>query len=254
MTNQFFVAGSPPFSTSTDFKYPQINFETINNKMSDVKTVNISGDAAKELTGGKRTRRNTKKAQAGGAEEAVRGVAPVMANVKGVESASPLAATAASPNSTTWLKYPGGALTPSPSVITPSHTPAPNQAAAPTNQYAVPTAQQQGGSNKQVKVELRKKAATKKVHLQPKKAEAPKAPLLKKNHTRKIRKITMGVSSLKKRLTRAKKLHKDIKSMSDEKLKEKLVKGGLIKANSKAPANVLRQIASDAEIIRNKAL
>ena len=225
--------------------------------MSDVKTVNISGDAAKELTGGKRTRRNTKKAQAGGAEEAVRGVAPVMANVKGVESASPLAATAASPNSTTWLKYPGGALTPSPSVMTPSHTPATsNQSAAPTNQYAVPTPspQQQGGSNKQVKVELRKKAATKKVHLQPKKAEAPKAPLLKKNHTRKIRKITMGVSSLKKRLTRAKKLHKDIKSMSDEKLKEKLVKGGLIKATSKAPSTVLRQIASDAEIISRKAL
>ncbi len=224
--------------------------------MSDIKTVQISREAAKELTGGKRARRTTKKAQAGGAGEEVRGVAPVMAQVKPVESVSPLAATAASPNSNTWLKYPTGAPVPSPSVIVPSHAPAtPNHAAAPTNQYAVPTAQQGGSSsNKQVKVELRKKAATKKVHLQPKKAEAPKAPLLKKNHTRKIRKITLGVSSMKKRLTRAKKLHKDIKNMSDANLKEKLVKGGLIKPNSKAPANVLRQIARDAEIIKNKAL
>jgi hypothetical protein len=221
--------------------------------MSDIKTVQISREAAKELTGGKRTRRNTKKAQAGGADEEVRGVAPIMAQVKPVESMSPLAATAASPNSNTWLKYPAGAPVPSPSVITPSHAPAtPNQAAAPTNQYAVPTAQQ--GGNKQVKVELKKKAATKKVHLQPKKAEAPKAPLLRKNHTRKIRKITLGVSSMKKRLTRAKKLHKDIKNMSDANLKDKLVKGGLIKPNSRAPANVLRQIARDAEIIKNKAL
>ena len=39
-----------------------------------------------------------------------------------------------------------------------------------------------------------------------------------------------------------------------DKLKEKLIKGGLIKANSKAPENVLRQIAGDAEVVAKKAL
>ena len=37
-------------------------------------------------------------------------------------------------------------------------------------------------------------------------------------------------------------------------LREKLIKGGLIKSNSKAPESVLRQIAADAEVVKNKAL
>ena len=39
-----------------------------------------------------------------------------------------------------------------------------------------------------------------------------------------------------------------------DKLKEKLIKGGLIKANSKAPEKLLRQIAGDAEVVAKKAL
>ena len=42
--------------------------------------------------------------------------------------------------------------------------------------------------------------------------------------------------------------------MPIETLKEKLIKGGLIKANSKAPDNILRQMAADAEVVKNKAL
>ena len=42
--------------------------------------------------------------------------------------------------------------------------------------------------------------------------------------------------------------------MPIDKLKDKLVKGGLIKANSKAPETVLRQMAADAEVVKNKAL
>ena len=42
--------------------------------------------------------------------------------------------------------------------------------------------------------------------------------------------------------------------MSIDALKDKLVKGGLIKANSKAPEGVLRQIARDAEVVAKKAL
>jgi hypothetical protein len=215
--------------------------------MSDIKTVSISGNAAAEMSGGKR-RRNTKKRQDGGADEAVRGVSPIMNAVKGVESTSSVATNAASPNSNTWLKYPAGA--PVPPKINfapePSHIPPPDKSAAPTGQYA------QAGGNKQVKVELKKKTTAKKVHLNPKKAEAPKHS--KKHQTKKVRKVTLGVSSLHKRITHAKKLHKEVKEMPIDKLKDKLIKGGLIKANSKAPESVLRQIAEDAALVKNKAL
>jgi hypothetical protein len=220
--------------------------------MSEIKTINISGQAAVDMGGvaaKKGGRRRTKKNQAGGADEELRGVSPQMNVVKGVESSS-LAATAASPNSTSWLKYPAGAPVPPAIVPAPSHTPAtPNQSAAPTGQYTV----QQGGT-KHIKVELKKKSTAKKVHLNPKKAEAPKAHIAKKSQTRKIRKVTIGVSSLHKRITRAKKLHRRVKEMPVEKLKAQLIKGGLIKAGSKAPESVLRQIASDAQIVAGKAL
>ncbi len=209
--------------------------------MSEIKTVNIQGSAVAALpesSGGnqpKKTRRN-KKNQQGGSSESVRGVASVMNVVKGIESNSSIASTAASPNSNTWLKYPQNAPVPPvmKSFVHASHIPSsPDKVAAPTNQYAV----QQGGT-KQIKVELKKKTNTKKVQLQPKK----------------VRKVTLGVSSLHKRMTRAKKLHKNIKDMPIDKLKEQLIKKGLIKTTSKAPESVLRQIASDAEVVAKKAL
>lgn len=220
--------------------------------MSDIKTVNISGGAAADISGGRR-RRTSKKKLEGGAEE-VRGVSPVMASVKGVESTSSMAATAASPNSNTWLKYPQGAPVPPKINFSPepSHIPkTPEQSAAPTGQYA-----QAGGKShsdqKHVKVELKKKTTAKKVHLNPKKSEPHKQS--KKHQTRKIRKVTLGVSNLHKRITRAKKLHKEVKEMPLGELREKLVKGGLIKSNSKAPEKLLRQMAEDAALVKNKAL
>jgi hypothetical protein len=224
--------------------------------MSEIKTVNINGSAVSalpELLGNesKKTRRN-KKNQVGGSSDAVRGVAPVMNVVKGMESTSSIASSAASPNSNTWLKYPQNAPVPPvmKSFVHASYLPSsPDKVAAPTGQYAV----QQGGT-KQIKVELKKKAITKKVHLQPKKADVPKLHSSKKHHTKKIRKVTLGVSSLHKRMTRAKKLHKNIKEMPFDTLKDKLIKKGLIKSSSKAPESVLRQIASDAEVVAKKAL
>ena len=220
----------------------------------EVKRVNITGSAANELSGGaKKGRRNTKKKQEGGAGETepLRGVSPVMANVTGIESKSAIAAVAASPNPNSWLKYPVDAPVPPRIIPAPSYTPSPDRSAAPTGQYA-----QAGGKTnsdtKNVKVELKKRTTAKKVHLNPKKADAPKTT--KKHQTRKHRKVTIGVSSLHKRITRAKKLHKKAKDMPIDKLKDKLVKGGLIKPNSKAPENVLRQMAADAEVVKNKAL
>jgi hypothetical protein len=228
--------------------------------MSDIKTINISGDAAKDMGANKRSggRRGTKKnQQQGGSDEAVRGTSQVINLVKGVEPPS-VASNAASPNSNTWLTYPKSAPVPPMTPPIPARIPAsPLQAAAPTGQYAVPA--QAGGSTtapttKHIKVELKKKSSAKKVHLNPKKTDAPKAQLTKKHQTRKVRKVSLGVSNLHKRLTRAKKLHKNINDMPIEKLKDKLIKGGLIKANSKAPEAVLRTIAKDAEVVAKKAL
>jgi len=210
---------------------------------SDTKIINISGSAAADITGGKRKRTYTKK-QAGGDIHAV----------KGVESTSSIAALAASPNSNTWLKpitnpmppqiHPFPSRIPVIQVISPAPTPTP-----------IPTPKvdtvQQGGATKNIRVELKKKIATKKVLLNPKK---PEKHISKKHQTKKARKITLGVVSLHKRITHAKKLHKKVKEMPIETLKEKLIKAGLIKPSSKAPESVLRQIAADAAVVKNKAL
>lgn len=129
----------------------------------------------------------------------------------------------ASPDPSSWLTYPGNLVPPQ---IKP----------------------QMGGDVKHIKVELKKKTIPKRVHLNQKKT-APS-----KKQTKKVRKVTLGVSTFHKRITRAKKLHKKVKELPLDKLKEKLVKDGLIKATSKAPESVLRQIASDAAVVNKRAL
>jgi hypothetical protein len=208
--------------------------------MSDTKIINISGSAAADLSCGKRRRTYTKK-QAGGDINAV----------KGVESTSSIALTAASPNSQTWLK-------PITNPIPPQIHPVPSRISVVAPVVApvavsIPKVAtvQQGGTTKHIRVELKKKSDSKKVHLNPKK---PEKQVSKKHQTKKSRKITLGVVSLHKRITHAKKLHKKVKEMPIDILKEKLVKAGLIKSTSKAPENVLRQIAADAAVVKNKAL
>ena len=147
------------------------------------------------------------------------------------------ATNAASPNPTTWLKYPENTPV-SPQVNRLNYTP------------------QQGGKQdkydkqdtRQIKVELKKKTTAKKVHLNPK-----TAPKLKKQ-TKKVRKFILGISKFHKRITRAKKVHNKIKELPLDKLKEKLIKEGLIKPTSKAPESVLRQIANDSELVNKQAL
>lgn len=206
--------------------------------MSDVKTVSLTGGAAIEFTGGvKKRKRVTRKKQEGG-------------DAKGMES--PLTLAAGSADSSKWLSYPS-TMVPPVIQVQKAIIPALSQASAPTHQYAVPIPPQPtvGGSVKHIKVELKKKPATKKVQLHPKKSEPLKSP---KKVTRKSRKLTLGVSSLHKRMTRAKKMHKTVKEMPLDKLKEELVKKKLIKPTSKAPESVLRQIAADAQIVAGKAL
>ncbi len=221
-------------------------------RMSEIKSVNITGGAADAITGGAKKRRITKRKQDGGAEE-IRGVSPVMAAVKGVESPSQLAGSAAPPSPSNWLKYPEAAPVPPKVIPAPSYVPAPNAVAAPHSTHQLPLLQQQQGGAKHVRVELKKKTTAKKVHLNPKKAHHEQKAG-KKHQTKKARKVTIGVSSLHKRITRAKKLHKEVKEMPIEKLKSKLIADGLIKPHSTAPEAVIRQIAHDAEIVSKKAL
>lgn len=200
--------------------------------MSDLKTVNITGGAAADLSG-KKKRRSTRKKQEGG-------------DAKGMES--PLTQATGSVDPSKWMSYPSASVPPAIQVQKAMPPPV-----TPVAQYAVPQASQsqqshQGGV-RHIKVELKKKPLTKKVQLHPKKPEAPK-----KKATRKSRKLMLGVSSLHKRMTRAKKMHKTVKEMPLEKLKEELIKKKLIKTTSKAPESVLRQIAADAQIVAGKAL
>jgi hypothetical protein len=215
---------------------------------AETKSINISGNAAQDYLGGgkKRATRSTQKKVKGGGEEALRGVSANAMNVKGIDTQSNAATTAGSPDPAKWLHTP--AMVPPRIVPHPSVVPAtPAQSAAPTNQYMT-------GGVKNIKVELQKKAVTKKVQLHPKKAEVVKHSSQKKHHTRRVRKITLGVSSLHKRMTRAKKMHKKVKEMPLDELKKQLIAKKLIKPTSKAPESVLRQIAADAQIVAGKAL
>ena len=213
----------------------------------EVRSINISGGAAQDyLGGGKKRTRGTQKKVKGGDADALRGVSANAMQVKGVETQPTIATTAGSPDPAKWLHTP--AMVPSRIIPHPSVVPAtPAQSAAPTNQYMT-------GGVKHIKVELRKKAVTKKVQLHPKKAEVVKHSSQKKNQTRRVRKITLGVSSLHKRMTRAKKMHKKVKEMPLDELKTQLIAKKLIKPTSKAPESVLRQIAADAQIVAGKAL
>jgi len=209
---------------------------------SEVKSFLITGGAAASYTGlaqkqKKKGRRATAKKQEGGA--------PVI-HVEGVESQ--LTQVAGSPQPSTWLNLTkmGGVPT------TPIITPTPSAVTTPitTTSSSITTPLQQGGT-RQIKVELKKKSTAKKVHLQPKKADSSSS---KKHLTRKIRKVSIGISSLHKRITRAKKVHTTIKAMPLDKLREHLIQKKLIKATSKAPESILRQIAADSQIVAGKSL
>ena len=144
------------------------------------------------------------------------------------------ATNAASTDSSTWLKYPHNA-------------PVPPQA---NIQFTGGKGEKGKEEIKHIKVELKKKISEKKVHLNPK---IP-SKIVPKKKIKKSRKFILGISKFHKRITRAKKACKKMNELSLDKLKEKLIKDGLIKSTSKAPESVLRQIANDAAIVNKRAL
>jgi hypothetical protein len=216
--------------------------------MSDeVRSFNITGEAAKAYSGGMKKKRVTRKR--GGEEEinATNNANPVinLPNITAVPN------NVSVPN-TVQVSIPLSNIvrqisTPNPGPSTFSRQNAPAEPPRPVIQ--------DGGDDKKIKVELKKKQSTKKVQLHPKKDGPQKIPASKKSETRKKnRRVLLGVSSLHKRMTRAKKMQKTVKEMPLDKLKEELIKKKLIKLTSKAPESVLRQIAADAQIVEGKAL
>ena len=100
------------------------------------------------------------------------------------------------------------------------------------------------------KVELRKAPQQKKVQLHSKKIGTALPLKMKK----KTRKIVLGLVALEKRQTRAKKISQRMKEIPIDQLRKELVEQGLIKATSKAPESILRQIAADAQIVGGNGL
>jgi CCR4-NOT transcriptional regulation complex NOT5 subunit len=204
-----------------------------------VKSVMITKEVAATMGGVRK--RATRKKQAGG-NTIVRGVSEDMMAVKGVQAAT----TAASTNPTTWLSYPSTVVPPRTPVSMNPNPVSASESAAPTAMYKA-----QGGEAKNIRVELKKRESAKKVKLHPKK-ESKSVP--KKSLTKKSRKITLGVASLHKRMTRAKKVQHTMKAMPIDKLKKLLIQKKLIKPTSKAPESILRQIAADSQIVEGKSL
>jgi hypothetical protein len=82
---------------------------------------------------------------------------------------------------------------------------------------------------------------------------APKAVAHKK--TRRInRSIKVSMAGLSKRMTRAKTIRKDAGSLGLTEIKAALQKAGLVKAESKAPEAILRQMYADYMMLKDRAL
>ena len=126
----------------------------------------------------------------------------------------------------------------------------------------VPTVVQEAGA-KSVKVILDpSKRKTKKLVLSPPKhvvklASGPSVQDQKKRNvkTQKVsRRIHVSVDGLKKRVFRAKTIKKESQKMPIEQLKKELQASGLIKDGSKAPEPILRQMYSDFQVLKQRAL
>ena len=183
------------------------------------KTVRVVGGAAESLLTGVKTRKRRSKKQ--------------------VQEEEPIS------NQRITVKK-GGAMvvTPAPLVTAPAPAPAP----------VAPPLGQQGGA----KVILDKKK-DKPLILSPPKKSGPLPVLVKKlpvkSKTLKVaRRIRVSVDGLNRKLNRAKTIKKDSEKMPIESLKKELVASGLVKSESKAPESILRQIYSDFQVLKQKAL
>jgi hypothetical protein len=156
----------------------------------------------------------------------------------------------AEPPSANFQKSTGGEL----AKVTTESSPAPIQKQAGGTGKPAPV--QQGGVTKAVKVILEKKKKGTKVVLAPTKVKklnpsASTAPA----KTRKVaKKIRMSLNGFGKRVHRAATIKHESKKQTIEQIKKMLVEAKLIKAESKAPEDVLRQMYADYMTLKNRAL
>jgi hypothetical protein len=83
---------------------------------------------------------------------------------------------------------------------------------------------------------------------------APKALPPAKKTRRAHRSIKVSMAGLSRRMTRAKTIRKDASSLGLPEIKAALQKAGLIKAESKAPETILRQMYADYMMLKDRAL
>lgn len=115
---------------------------------------------------------------------------------------------------------------------------------------------QQGGATKAVKVILEKKKKGTRVVLAPTKVKKlHPTTLATATKTRKVaKKIRMSLGGFNKRVTRANTIKHESKKQTIDQIKKHLVDAKLIKADSKAPEDVLRQMYADYMTLKNRAL
>lgn len=82
----------------------------------------------------------------------------------------------------------------------------------------------------------------------------PKVAAVQKKTRRVSRSIRVSVSGLGKRLTRAKTIRKDAGTLGIAEIKKALQKATLIKADTKAPEAILRQMYADYMVLKDRAL
>jgi hypothetical protein len=94
-----------------------------------------------------------------------------------------------------------------------------------------------------------------KVVLAAAKPSSPATPIKPPTQTRKAaRKVRVSMKSLSKKIHRAKTIRKEATDTTLEHVKKALHKAGLIKAESKAPETILRQMYADFLTLKSRAL
>ena len=126
------------------------------------------------------------------------------------------------------------------------------EAGAPLQVTQGSVAAHEGGAKADVKVVL--EAAKKKKGKLILAAARPAAPPAKTRKIIKTKKVRVTISNLGKKIKKAKDIRKAATESSLEHIKKELTKAGLIKASSKAPEDILRQMYADFETLKGRAL
>ncbi len=194
------------------------------------KAIKLTGGAVLDFQSLKRTGRksrgNSRKRQSGGGE-----VAPVISKTD--EGSAPLPAPPPPPS-----VHSAANAKPVVSGVAPEQ-PGPTSLVPPQN----------GGAKTKPKLVL-DPSKKKQAQLIPSKSSKPKSTATRKNG----KKIRVSLSGLGKRMTRHKSIQKEAKQVKIEDIKKALVDAKLVKADTKAPESMLRQMYADYQTLKNKAL